>query len=99
MSKEYLKRFYLDKPKPPWVDFCEELIDKGFEVFLYLPEKITSIYVTMVKNCKMQTVRFSDHLTREESWLKSDIDYYVGPARLGMLSKQEVLDALNIYFR
>lgn len=92
-------RFYKNKQKPAWVEFCEDLMDKGFEVFLYLPEKLTSIYVTMVKNCKMQTVRFSDHLTREENWLRSDIDYYVGPADLGMLSQQEVLDAINIYFR
>ena len=81
------------------MDFCESLLDNGFEVFLYLPEKLTSIYVTMVKNRKMQTVRFSDHVTREESWLKGDINYYIGPSDLGMLSQQEVLDAINIYFR
>lgn len=92
-------RFYKNKQKPEWVQFCEELIDRGFAVFLYLPEKLTSVYVTMVKNCKMQTVRFSNHLTKEDNWLRSDINYYVGPSDLGMLSKQEVLDALNIYFR
>ena len=92
-------RFCKNNKKPEWVVFCETLIDKGFEVFLYLPEKLTSVYVTMVKNRKMQTVRFSDHLTKEEHWLRSDIDYYVGPSDLGMLSQQEVLDAINIYFR
>lgn len=92
-------RFYRNRKKPSWIKFCEELIDKGFEVFLYLPEKLTSIYVTVVKNCKMQTIRFSDHQTKEENWLRGDVDYYVGPANLGMLSQQEVLDAINIYFR
>lgn len=92
-------KFYNNGQKPEWVVFCETLIDKGFEVFLYLPQKLTSIYVTMVKNRKMQTVRFSDHLTKEVNWLRSDIDYYVGPTDLGMLSQQEVLDAINIYFR
>jgi hypothetical protein len=99
LTKKYLKKFYKDEKKPGWVDFCEDLIDKGFEVFLYLPEKLTSVYITMVKNRKMQTVRFSNHLTREENWLRGDINYYVGPSELGMLNQQEVLDAINIYFR
>ena len=92
-------RFCKNNQKPDWVKFCEYLIDKGFEVFLYLPERMTSIYITLVKNCKMQTVRFSDHLTKEQNWLRSDIDYYIGPSELGMLSEREVLDAIDIYFR
>ena len=74
-------------------------MDNGFEVFLYLPEKLTSVYITVVKNRKMQRVRFSNHWTTEESWLAGAIDYYIGPSDLGMLSQQEVLDAINLYFR
>lgn len=98
LTKDYLKRCSY-KLKSSWVKFCQELLDKDFEVFLYLPEKFTSMYITVVKNRKMKTIRFSDHLTKEEYWLRSDIDYYVGPQELGMLSEQEVWDVLNIYFR
>lgn len=99
VSKKYLTRFYQNEEKPIWVEFCEVLIDDGFEVFVYLPEKITSVYVTFVKNHKMQIARFSDHLPRQENWLKGEVDYYVGPKKLGMLDEQEVLDAVGIYFR
>lgn len=74
-------------------------MDMGFEVFLYLPEKLTSVYITIVRNRKLQRVRFSNHVTAEENWLRSDIDYYVGPEKLGMLSQQEVMNAINVYFR
>ncbi len=98
LSKEYLTKIYKHN-KPEWVNFCEQLLDNNFEVFLYLPEKKTSVYITVVKNNKMQTIRFSDHQTKQENWLKADVDYYVGPAELGMLTQKEVYDALSIYFR
>ena len=99
LSKEYLKRFYENNDKPNWVVFCEKLIDKGFEVFVYFPKKFTSIYITVVKNCKMQVVRFSDHITKQEKWLKTNINYYVGSSELGMFTEKEVLDAIDLYFR
>ena len=74
-------------------------MDAGFEVFLYLPEKLTSIYISLVKNHKIQVVRFSDHLPKLESWLNVDVDYYVGPKELGMFEVKEILDAIYLYFR
>lgn len=98
VDKKYLVRFYEDGEKPEWVKFCETLMDNEFEVFIYLPETSSSIYITIVKNCKLQIIRYSDHLPRSDRWLKNEIDYCIGPENLGMLSQQEVIDAVKTYF-
>lgn len=98
LTKEYLQRFYTVE-KPEWVEFCELLMNNNYNVFLYLSKKTKSVYLSIVKNRKMVKIRFSDHTPNFQEWLKGDIDFCLGDKRKGMLSKSEVLDILNIYFR
>lgn len=98
LTKQYLQRFYTVE-KPKWVEFCELLMNNNFNIFLYLPKKTNSVYLSIVKNCKMLKIRCSDHAPNFKEWLKGEIDLCLGAKRKGMLSKSEVLDILNIYFR
>ncbi len=98
LSKEYLQRFYTDH-KPKWVRFCENLLNEGYTVLLYLAVNTESKYLTLIKNNKMLKIRYSEHSPKLDNYIRGDIKFYIGPGDKGMYSEREVLNATRIYFR
>lgn len=99
IDKPYLQKFYTTK-KPNWVKFCEKLLNDNFSVILYIPILRTeSRYLTIIKNCKMMKIRYSDHAPVLKNWMQSDIDLYIGPSNKGMLNENQALKVIRLYFR
>lgn len=98
VDKPYLQRFY-QVEKPKWLLFVENLINDKFQVIMYLPLHTDSIYLTLIKNNKMLKIRYSSHTPKLDTYLKGNINLYVGPLNQGMLSERQVINAIKLYFR
>lgn len=102
VTPEYLsertKRYDPMLDIPRWIGFCQEMLQKGYEVFLYEARQTFSKYITVAKNGKQFKVRFSNHKPirfREE---RGDCDFFVGHTHLGVTMTHQAVDAVDQFF-
>lgn len=87
--------------KQKWVEFCEELIRRGYVCQLYEARRTVSKYITVKRpddHSRSFKVRFSNHKPiryREEA---GDCDFFVGMTHLGVSTTQQALKATLEFF-
>jgi hypothetical protein len=65
-------------PKYKWIEFCEAMLDLGYDLHLYEARTTFSKYITVSKNWKSFKVRFSNHRPAKERQENGDCDFFVG---------------------
>lgn len=79
--------------KPKWIEFCEVMLQRGYDVHLHEAQTTVSKYVTVSHENKKFLVRFSNHkpnLTRE---MNKDCDFFVGVNHLGVWTTAQAIKA------
>lgn len=100
-----IDQFYLDGrseglatagfPKSKWIGFCETMLDRGYEVFLYEAKKTVSKYVTVVNPYSGHRfkVRFSNHKPIKERERNNDCDFFVGRTNFRVTTTADAIKA------
>lgn len=85
--------------KQKWVEFCEIMLNKGFECTIYEARQTFSKYIT-VRDSKHHSfkVRFSNHRPIKQREINGDCDFFVGITNLKVTNTaQAVLAALRFF--
>ena len=94
-TKKTISRGYL---KPKWIQFCEEMVGYGLEVFLYEAKRTRSKYVRVVDGKYQYRIRFSDHKPILQRELENDCDFFVGKTNLRTTNTDMAIDATLNHF-
>lgn len=84
--------------KQKWIEFCEILLNEGFQVFLYEARQTRSKYLTVRKEGRSFKVRFSDHRPGREKEALGDCDFFVGVTHTGVRNTGHALAAVREFF-
>lgn len=89
-------------PLPKWVMFCEELLNRGYELTLYEARETFSKYIT-VRDANNRThptfkVRFSNHKPIYQREIAKDCDFFVGVTHTGVRDWRDALNAVTSHF-
>lgn len=96
VTHDYLKTKVTSKyAKQKWIEFCEHLINDGFELSLYEARQTVSKYITVSHNGRSFKVRFSNHLPIKQRELSGDCDLFVGKTHTGVINTKTAI--LQVY--
>lgn len=105
VSNLRITRDFLDKrandaiqkgyPKAKWIEFCEEMLSSGYDVFLYEARKTFSKYITIHHGKQRYKVRFSNHRPIPARELKGDCDFFVGVTNLTVTRTHDAIAAVH----
>lgn len=96
ITHEYLKRKTTSKyARQKWIEFCEHLLNDGFELSLYEARQTVSKYITIRHSGKLFKVRFSNHLPIRHKELAGDCDLFVGKSHTGTINTKTAI--LEVY--
>jgi hypothetical protein len=84
--------------KQKWVEFCETLMTRGFELELYEARRTVSKYILVKRESKTFRVRFSNHKPISERELAGDCDFFVGITHTGTRTTADALKAVDTFF-
>lgn len=99
VSTTYLsKRVHPDYPKAKWIEFCEEMLARGYKIQLYEARETFSKYVTVVQGDKRFRVRFSNHRPHRTRELGGDCDFFVGVTHTGTRNTNDAIRATTAFF-
>lgn len=87
INKNFLERrenycVGLGHKKQQWVSFCEIMLEKGFELYLYEAQRTVSKYITVSDGRYEYKVRFSNHKPIFARKINGDCDFFVGRTNL-----------------
>lgn len=88
-------------PKQKWIWFCEELLERGFEVNLYEAKNTFSKYLTVQRpgaNEKTYRIRFSNHAPNENKERMADCDFFVGHTNFTITTALDALRSTLSFF-
>lgn len=85
-------------PKPKYLEFCEELLEKGFEIRMYEAQKTVSKYIYIIKGEHCYKVRFSNHKPNFKKESDKDCDFFVGVTNYTVTTTKQALEAVYKYF-
>jgi hypothetical protein len=87
----YVKSRYLNTEwsLPKYLQLIERAMDVGFEVSLYDYPRSPSKYVTLLRNKKKFTIRFSNHKPLAHLEEKGTCDFFVGVTNLGVTTTKD----------
>lgn len=83
--------------KQKWIQFCEILINEGYDTYLYEARKTFSKYITIRKGNKKFKVRFSNHKPIKYKELLKDCDFFVGVNNFKVTTTDDALNAVRQY--
>ncbi len=81
--------------KQKWIEFCEHLLNDGFELSLYEARETVSKYITVKHNGREFKVRFSNHMPNKTRELNGDCDLFVGKTHKGIINSKTAM--LEVY--
>lgn len=85
--------------KPRWITFCEDMMQRGFQVKLYEAKRTVSKYVTVIGPCGREfKVRFSDHKPIMRREVEGDCDFFVGVTNLGVTNTTHAIMETLMFF-
>ena len=87
--------------KQKWVEFCEELLRRGYVCQLYEARRTVSKYITVKRpddHSRSFKVRFSNHKPIKHRETAGDCDFFVGYTHLGITTTQQALKATLEFF-
>lgn len=87
--------------KQKWVEFCEEMLKKGFVLSLYEARRTVSKYITVKHpddHSRSFKVRFSNHKPIKHKEQAGDCDFFVGITHLGVSTTDQAIKATLDYF-
>ena len=84
-----------------WILFCEEILKRNYECYLYEARYTVSKYITVcdANTGKKYKVRFSNHKPNKDKEIQGDCDFFVGVSNLTVTTWQEALQATLKYFK
>lgn len=85
-------------PKAKWIQFCEEMLSRGYSLTLYEARRTVSKYVTVHSGEKQFRVRFSNHKPIKHRELDGDCDFFVGITHTGVRTTDDAIEAVEEYF-
>lgn len=96
LSSRYMGMGY---QKAKWIDFCEELLKRGYRVTLKEAMGMVSKYVTVHGiNDDFYRVRFSNHKPNKKREEKGDCDFFVGVTHFGITNTGQAIHATLKHF-
>lgn len=85
--------------KQKWIQFCEELLAEGFDLYLYEARETYSKYITVKhRNNTPFKVRFSNHKPIKRREKNGDCDFFVGITNFGYSTTDMALAAVREHF-
>lgn len=81
-----------------WVFFCEVMLKLGMTVSLYEARQTVSKYITVKKDDKQFTVRFSNHAPGYRREQNGDCDFFVGRNNFSITTTGQAILATREYF-
>lgn len=100
VSLEYFKKIkprYANKgfSTPKWIQFCEIMLERGWQVYVHEAVTTVSKYVFVVQGDRRYKIRFSNHIPNKRMQAAEDCDFYVGISHAeNALTTEQVLDIL-----
>lgn len=85
-------------PKQKWVEFCECMLIKGYQLEIYEAIRTVSKYITVKKGKLKFKVRFSNHKPIQYRELKGDCDFFVGVTNLKTTTTRMAIAAVDEFF-
>jgi len=85
--------------KPKYIEFCEDALSLGLEVYIYEARKTRSKYVYLSRINKRFKVRFSNHKPSRLKQAECDSDFYVGVSHEGVTTTSDAIEAVRDYFK
>lgn len=92
------KASYGGFPKPKYIEFCETMLNAGFQVDLYEARRTVSKYVTVYAAGKEYKVRFSNHKPIREREARGDCDFFVGKTNYATTNTAQAVKATLKFF-
>ena len=86
--------------KQKWVEFCEEMLDRGYNLRIYEARQTASKYITVYANGGKQgfKVRFSNHKPNKGKEMSADCDFFVGITHTGVRTTAQAIAAVDAHF-
>ena len=85
-------------PVPKWITFCEALLAKHYELYLYEARETYSKYITIVCGKRSFKVRFSNHKPIKAREQSGDCDFFVGVTNFTVTNTDMALKAVLQHF-
>jgi len=98
MSLDYLERRAKNAErggyqKPRWIEFCEDMLRRGYHVRLYEARQTFSKYITVLFRKRSFKVRFSNHKPCKQKEANRDCDFFVGITHFGVTRTEDAIKA------
>lgn len=86
--------------KPKWIEFCECMMNEGYQIKLYEAPQTFSKYITVMKGgAKSYKVRFSNHKPIKALEMKKTCNFFVGWTHLGISTTNQAIQATREHFK
>lgn len=80
------------------ITFCEEMIARGFTLYLYEAKETWSKYITVSKGKISFKVRFSNHRPNKQKERAGDCDFFVGVNNGSIATTEQAIEATFKHF-